>query len=123
MLCSFSDYEDWADELFGNADSFHKKFGVYPNIMLASTATWDYIDLFVNLCEPERILPPDGDFAAEPGDDGIKSITCFATPDFEINFCRDERIAADSYMLVFDEAPTFGGEPVDGEGEVYTLIA
>ncbi len=101
---------------------FTKKFGVYPNIMLASTATWDYIDLFVNLCEPERILPPDGDFASEPGDDA-------SSPSPALPLLTSKSISAatnalpQTAMLVFDEAPTFGGEPVDGEGEVYTLIA
>jgi hypothetical protein len=122
MICRFSGYDTWDRAFDENVCAFFKTYSVYPNIALASVGTWEKVD--------ECALDSRGDICMDiddPGsfDDEETMLSFFRTPDYTVEFCRDETLAEDCYLLVFDEDPIFDGEPAeDGiAGDVYRKIA
>ena len=113
MLCFIKNYEFWDGIIHEHSLKFHKTYSVYPNIMLAKQETWDKIDEYANLINPGHITNPGG--AEEVGEDDLKSISTFTTDEYFLEFCLDDKVKDDYFILVFDETPTFDGEPCDFE--------
>ena len=112
LSCSISDYEYWDDTIYENALKFHDEYAIHPNILIASKITWDKIDKYANLYHPENIGLMDDDII-DFDEEEIKTIAGFQTSEYSLAFCLDEKIATDHFILVFDEHPTFDGEPID----------
>jgi hypothetical protein len=56
----------------------------------------------------------------ETSDEPYNGLSSFVTEDYELECCMDYDLQEGSFIIVFDEAPDFDGEPVeeDGEGEM-----
>jgi hypothetical protein len=127
MICFINNYESWDDTIHEHACKFSENYSIYPNLMLASKVTWDKIDEYANLFNPENIKPTDEFDEDFDLDEELKSISNFATSDYILEFCIDLKVKEGYFILVFDEEPIFDGEPVeDSENinvEVYRRIA
>ena len=127
MICFISDYSIWDDTIHEHACKFHKSYSIYPNILLASKITWQKIDEYANLFNPDNIKKSDNDIIADEEDNGgIKSISSFTTSSYSLEFCLDEKANEDYCILIFNEDPTFDGEPCDDdvdEADIYKRIA
>ncbi len=133
MICYFSTYEKWEHTLKNYCRLFKKNYAVYPNIMLACGQTYWSIDsarngqtdlmddIFGSECfelydDEEDSLEEE---ILEQGD--AASLRGYETKNYSITFCLDESISPKSFLLVYDESPTFdsdasGGKAVSGEG-------
>lgn len=125
MICFINDYEYWDDIIHEHACTFFENYSVHPNLLLASKTTWGRIDEYANVYNPDNIALSEEGFVCL-NDEGLKSISSFITSEYELEFCLDEKVPEDYFILVFDEAPSFDGEAVEGEDEttgVYRRIA
>ena len=55
MICFINDYEVWDDTIHTHSCKFFKSYSIHPNLMLASKATWNKIDEYANLYNPENM--------------------------------------------------------------------
>lgn len=111
LPCVIEFYEFWDHAVFDGAERFKALYGVYPNIMQANQHTWDIIDDAANALGADGIMAESEE--SEPDETGIRRITAFHTEDFIIEFCLDPSIADESFLLIYDESPTFDGENAD----------
>jgi hypothetical protein len=106
------DYFRWADVIHEAALRFFALYKVYPNILLASGATFDKIDNYLKQ-HPENLV-----FSGEgypPPFDGLSS---FVDEDYELEFCLDADQGENYFILVYDETPDFDGENIpESNGE------
>jgi len=110
MICFISDYKVWDDIIDDFVEQFYKNFAVYPNIMLAASRTWEKIDNNANFMQAEKIELEDPEM--EPDEfDAIKTLSSFVGENYLLEFCMDEKLEEDVFVLVFDEDPTFDGLP------------
>ncbi|MBP7582393.1 MAG: hypothetical protein KBA61_00050 [Spirochaetes bacterium] len=124
IICFINDYMKWDDTIHEHACIFNNIYSVYPNLMLASKTTWKKIDKYANLFNPDNIKASESSIENINLEEEIKTISCFTTSDYSIEFCFDEKVKEDYFILVFDEEPIFDGEPVDDDTtEVYRRIA
>jgi hypothetical protein len=120
-----TDYSIWDDTIHLFVAKFHDQFNVYPNILLASDSTYRKIDLYAQM-HPNRIVisGDDGDIETiETSDEPYNGLSSFVTEDYELDCCMDYDLREGSFVLVFDEAPDFDGEPVEEDGEVEMVYA
>jgi len=75
--------------------------------------TWQKIDEYANLFNPENIKLSDDNIDDEETDEEIKSISTFVSSSYSLEFCLEENVNEDYFILVFDEDPIFDGEPYD----------
>jgi hypothetical protein len=114
-----ADYSIWDDTIHLFAVKFHEQFNVYPNILLASDSTYRKIDLYAQM-HPNRIVTSgdDGNIETiETSDEPYNGLSSFVTEDYELECCMDCDLSEGSFILVFDEAPDFDGEPVEEPDE------
>ena len=107
------DFSKWDDSIHFAAVQFHDKYNVYPNILLASDSTYRKIDLYAQK-HPERIvtLDDDGGFETiETSNEPYTGLSSFTTEDYELECCMDYDLQEGSFVIIFDEAPDFDGEP------------
>ena len=127
MICFITDYEYWDDKINENATLFFKTYSIYPNILIASKSTWEKIDEFANQNNPNLIQNPDEPIYVIDDGEEIKSISTFVASEYSLEFCLDNKVSENSFILVFDEDPTFDGEFVeDSENKdevIYKRIA
>ncbi len=108
--------------VFNYSIKFYEAFNIYPNLLLAAETTWKKIDHYANLISPVNIYK--GPETDDEMNEEFKSISSFVTPDFELEFCLDFKIKENYFILIFDEDPSFDGEPVeDPQQIVYRRIA
>jgi hypothetical protein len=115
-----TDYSIWDDTIHLFAVKFHDQFNVYPNILLASDSTYRKIDLYAQM-HPNRIMITEDDGnneTIETSDESYNGLSQFVTEDYELECCMDYDLSEGSFILIFDEAPDFDGEPVEEAGEV-----
>jgi hypothetical protein len=110
----FDDYESWDDTLYLIANVFKQKHSIYPNIMLASEATYNHIDENVRK-NGIKHLEYEGDENPPPE---FKGLSSFSTEDFEVNFCLDNDLPENIFHLVYDDDPSFDGEDLDENGQL-----
>jgi len=116
-----TDYAVWDDTIDLHVDKFYKKHNVYPNILLANEFTYRRIDMFAQM-HPERLIEAEGEETFEISNMSYDGISEFVTESYNLECCFDYKLADDSFLLIFDEAPDFSGEPEplpkeSGEGE------
>ncbi|GBU28521.1 hypothetical protein R84B8_02080 [Treponema sp. R8-4-B8] len=96
----------WADIIAMKVADFREEKGVYPNILLANTSTYDKIDKYYKK-HPENLIY-DG-CEESPEFDGLSG---FYTSEYNLDFCIDNDITINHFRLVFDENPDFDGETI-----------
>ena len=114
------DFLAWDSTINLFAVKFNKKYSVYPNILLASDDTYRKIDLFAQK-KPNMLIGPDGKDILSSSET-YEGINEFVTEDYTLDCCFDYELTLGNFILVFDEAPDYGGEPVlviEEKGKVY----
>jgi hypothetical protein len=104
---SFVEFEQWPHELYRATVGFAHEFGVHPNIMSATTEVYREIDFYVQF-DLENVENENGEHPAEDEDVELAS---FLTPDCEVEFTINEMTPFPGFLLVYDEDPSFDGEP------------
>ena len=125
MICYIDDFEEWDDKIYENSIIFFEKYNLYPNILQASKETWNKIDEYAKLFNPENLIAEDEKTEENQQEGEIKLITTFITSNFKLEFCINEKIKKDYFIILFDEAPIFDGEEIINENkdEYYQRIA
>jgi len=114
---TFDDISLWADELYESILKFHTKYNIYPNIMSTTKKIYQQIDAQIQ-DDTENIVDENGDHP-EPGQK--ISLSAFSTENCSLEFTLNE-IIVDAFLLLFDEDPTFDGEPVKiGNGNIEVM--
>ena len=104
-------YSEWDDTINMYVKRFYEQHNVYPNILIASDITHNKINNCA-LKHPERIVCLDETFIDTP------SIKSFEGKDYILDFCVDNKLEENLFMLVFDANPEFeDGEPIPEEIE------
>lgn len=99
----------WDDDLNQSIQVFHDRFGVFPNICLATTATYKKLELVANQDGKRRnIRNNEGELPAEA--EYVNSLASFRTGNVEVEFCINDTLEDLQYILVFDADPGGGGE-------------
>jgi hypothetical protein len=111
---TFKNLPNWDHQLNKWIQAFKKKFGVYPNIMLASSLTYSRIELVVNARSKEHLHNADG---MNPSEGEFATMGGFRGVGYEVDFCMEESLAVDSVKLIYDSDPN-GGLPLPEEEEV-----
>jgi hypothetical protein len=115
-----TDFSVWDDTIHLTSVKFHVQFNVYPNILLASDCTYRKIDLYAQM-HPNRIVTvgDDGNIeTVETSDEPYNGLGHFVTEHYELECCLDYDLPEGSFILIFDEAPDFDGEPVEKPDEL-----
>jgi hypothetical protein len=115
MTCHLDDYTVWDDILDEQVKRFRKKWSIYPNIALSAKETWEKIDSAANFLHPENIGRPAAVLCTGETEHEFSPISGLTTPDYRIEFCIEEKGASDYITLIFDEDPTFDGEPLEDQ--------
>lgn len=101
-------WRTWDDELHGFARDFKERFNVYPNVLLASSATHAHLDM---AAKKQHVRGPGGE---RPDETTYTPLDSFAGPGYELAFCVDERLPGRKVSLIYDPDPG-GGEPIPDE--------
>jgi len=104
------DFTVWDDTINLFAVKFYEKFSVYPNILLASDETYRKIDLYAQM-QPDRLIAPD-DETILSSNESYTGISDFIAEEYTLECCFDYDLTEGNFILIFDEAPDFGGEPI-----------
>jgi len=107
------DYSRWDDTINEKAQRFYDLYRVHPNILLASGATFDKIDGYLRRHPANLVFSGEGD---PPPFEGLSS---FIGEGYELECCLDADQKTDYFLLVYDEAPDFGGEEIPNANEEY----
>jgi hypothetical protein len=109
------DFTEWGTTIYSFVEKFHKKHNVYPNIFLASRATFDKIDFYAQI-HPEIIFILEDDGSSKNIDmNEYSGINRIEFPDCTLDFCIDFEASLGDITLMYDEAPDFSGEPIPEE--------
>jgi len=110
MTGIITDFAVWDDTINLYVAKFHEKYNVFPNILLANEYTYKKIDLYAQK-HPERIIDPTGEDDIETSSMPYQGLNTFTAEEYELDFCLSYEAADGSFILIFDEAPDFDGEP------------
>jgi hypothetical protein len=99
---------NWAHELNLAVISFKSIYGVWPNIMQASSLTYRRIDLVANSISEN--IKGDGSDSMPVIPEGYVELSGFKTDSFFLEMCIDETLLDNHFHLVYDSDP-------DGEYE------
>lgn len=100
----FRRYASWGKTLHMKILDFKEERRVFPNIMLASSRTYDRIDAASETAENVICVPRDG------GADDPHGEFDFIDGDCMLHFCLDDTMRTGEFRLVYDSDPDFGGE-------------
>ena len=103
----FQDINKWDTELTRAAIKFREKYGVYPNIFLASIKTHSKIDSVANVIAPEKFFGLKGNEVIQKPFSELGGIDAFSTDDFFLPFCVDSSIPYPCFALVYDPNAEF----------------
>lgn len=121
MLDSFGDYSTWADDLERGCGDFLRRFGVRPNIVAMSAASYG------NVLARARSMPGcwrdwDGEEAVPCFEgDGACAVPADWTLDYfsaagsTLAFAIDDSLGNERFRLVHDTEPVFDGQPTPEE--------
>ena len=117
-----SDFYIWDDTINSYVKKFLEKHNVYPNILLASNETYRKIELYAQK-HPERLIAPDHENILN-SNEPYQGIGEFIASDYSLEFCINYDLTLGNFILIFDEAPDFDGEPVplpkeEEKGKIY----
>jgi len=110
MTGIITNFAIWDDTINLYVLKFYEKFNVFPNILLANEYTYKKIDLYAQK-HPERIIDPTGENNIETSSISYQGLSIFTAEKYELDFCLSYEIADGLFILIFDEAPDFDGEP------------
>ena len=96
MQRRLSDINSWSHEINEMSQKFMKRFGVYPQIILASGETFDRFDLVANTNSQENITNDSGKNPRE-----FVKMTGFNGPGYNLQFCVDDRFELDTIQLIY----------------------
>lgn len=102
-------WKRWDDEINSAVYEFHNAFSIYPNILQANLTTLKRIDIAAN---KKKIKSLDGSPVPEVSCCGISG---FVSDDYELDFCRDDKLPDKHFSLIYDSDPDDDGEPVPEE--------
>lgn len=103
----FVHWAHWDREIHEAVTDFRQRCGFAPNIFIASESTHRRIDIAANR-HRENILRPD--MSPVPESEEFIAPSAFQGPDYELEYCMDDSIPQDHFLLVFDSDPD-GGLP------------
>ena len=106
-LFAFDLLMEWPHELFAATVEFTEEFGVHPNIMSATTEVYRQIHYFVQF-DLENVENEDG---THPTGEEHVDLASFLTDDCEVRFTITEMTPFPAFLLIYDEDPSFDGEP------------
>lgn len=101
----------WDREIDEAVTDFRERAGKTPNIFIAAEQTHRRIDIAAN-SRREKILGP-GNLPV-PESEGFAAPSAFRGMDYELEFCMDDSLPLDHFLLVFDSDPD-GGLPLPDE--------
>ncbi len=104
---AFESFEKWPNELYAAIVAFTEEFGVDPNILCTTTEVYRKIDYFVQF-DLENVTNEEGE---HPTEDDHVELSGFLTDTCEVDFTITEMTPFPGFLLVYDEDPTFDGEP------------
>lgn len=113
MIFHLDDYTVWDDILDEHIRKFRRKWSIYPNIALSAEETWEQIDAAANFLHPENIGRPAAVLSGGELAHDFCPLSGLTTEDYHIEFRIGEKSAADYVTLLFDEDPSFDGEPLE----------
>jgi hypothetical protein len=116
---TFKDFEFWPRTVHESIDDFLTRFGMHPNIMCAAAEVWRAVDLAVQ----EDLQNVVNDKGEHPGPDDTVELSGFNAPDCHLTFCIHELPAYPAFLLIFDEDPSFDGEPEFVDEDEGSLVA
>ncbi len=105
----FEKLTDWDHEINASVNFFHKKFNVWPNILMANEYALRIINFLAN-CKQENIRNDDNKTPDKP----YVILGSFASENYTLDFCVDGQMPDNSFVLIFDDDPD-GGEPIPEE--------
>jgi hypothetical protein len=109
------DFTEWGPTIHSFVLKFHKAYNVYPNIFLASNATYEKINFHAQM-HPEIIFILEDNGSSKNIDmDDYSGINRIEFPDCTLDFCIDYEASLGNFILMYDEAPHFDGEPISEE--------
>jgi len=103
----FKSLEEWPHELYAATVAFADEFGVHPNIISATMEVYREIDFYVQF-DLENVVNEAGKHPTEEDDVELAS---FLTGDCRVEFTINEMTPFPGFLLVYDEDPSFDGEP------------
>ena len=116
------DFAIWDDTINLYAIRFHEKYNVYPNILLASEETYHKIDLYAQM-HPDRLIAPEDGENILTSNEPYTGIGDFVAENYILECCFDFNLSLGNFILIFDEAPDFSGEPEpvveEDNGKIY----
>ena len=98
---------------------FTEQFGFHPNIMCASVRVWRAINDAVQN-DLDNVVNDEGE---HPGPDDLVELAGFHGESSHLTFTVNEVTPYPAFLLVFDEDPTFDGEPEPVDEEEETIVA
>ena len=126
LIGFITDFSVWDDIIFSLVDQFHTKFNVYPNILLASDFTYKKIDMYAQM-HPDRVLINNDDGSYETvktSNVPYNGLCHIVSENCDLMCCLTQELKSGFFMIIFDEKPDFGGEPVpeaDAREQVFQL--
>ena len=112
---TITDFSVWDDIINLYVKKFHKQYNVYPNIFIACDSTYRKIEFRAQM-HPDRLTDCEGE-SLKISTISYHGIGSFVASDYSLEFCIDNKLPDDMFMLVFDAAPEFDGEPIPEEIE------
>lgn len=95
----------WSHELHQFIIAFQRRYGVFPNIMLASDETYRRIDMVANTKGKNSIRTPEGEIP-----EGPVVIKNFSTDRYSVHFCLKFELGLGEIILIHDDGGDGGGE-------------
>ena len=108
---TFNSMGQWDHQLNTWVKLFKKRHGYFPNILLASSATYSRIDLVANSRGKDQMQGPSGQ---TPSEEEFASMQGFKGNGYELDFCIEEQLGVDTVKLIYDSDPG-GGLPIPEE--------
>jgi len=113
---TITNFSVWDHIINTYVKKFHEQYNVYPNIFIACELTHRKIDFRALTHHPERLTDDDGE-NLKTSSMPYLGIRNFEANNYTLRFCIDNKLPDDMFMLVFDAAPEFDGEPIPEEVE------
>ena len=89
---------------------FAKESGVHPNIISATREVYEQIDYFVQF-DLENVENVENEDGTHPTEEEHVDLASFLTDDCEVRFTINEMTPFRGFLLIYDEHPSFDGEP------------